>query len=72
MATALPLIALRRLRSETGSVILPGCPIPGSEGWSEEVRARRIRQGFAAENTAPKKARKKKSKPAAKKPAAKE
>jgi hypothetical protein len=51
------LIALQRLRSETGSVILPGCPIPGSEGWSETVRKRRIKQGFAAEPEKPKKKR---------------
>lgn len=42
-----PLIALQRMRTDTGSVVLPGCPIPGSQKWSKEVVDRRIRQGFA-------------------------
>jgi hypothetical protein len=45
----LPLLALRPLRSETGAVVLPGRPIPGSGEWSAEVRTRRIKQGFAEE-----------------------
>ena len=44
-----PLIAVRRLRADTGGVVLPGCPIPGSDKWSKDVRARRIKQGFAKE-----------------------
>jgi hypothetical protein len=50
-----PLIALSRLRTETGAVVLPGNPIPGSDKWSAEVRRRRIKQGFAAEPEKPKK-----------------
>ena len=60
-----PLIALRRLRGENGTVILPGCPIPGSDGWSKEVIERRIKQGFVSKPEPVKKAKKK----AAKKPA---
>ncbi len=45
----LPLLAVRPLRSDTGCVVLPGCPIPGSGEWSAEVRKRRIKQGFAKE-----------------------
>lgn len=47
--TTLPLIAVRRMRSESGSVVLPGRPVPGSDAWSDEVRRRRIRQGFCKE-----------------------
>ena len=47
--TKLPLIAVRRLRSGSGSVVLPGCPIPGSSEWSDDVRAKRIKTGFAQE-----------------------
>tara|TARA_R110002020_G_scaffold64898_3_gene171766 strand:+ start:3927 stop:4124 length:198 start_codon:yes stop_codon:yes gene_type:complete len=61
-----PLIALQRMRTETGAVVLPGCPIPGSEEWSATVRNKRIKQGFAAEPEKPKKKR------ATKKPASKE
>ena len=68
---ALPLLAVRRLRSDTGSVVLPGCPIPGSDRWSAEVRQRRIKQGFAMEGEKPKEVKPKK-KAAKKKPAAKE
>jgi len=42
------LIALQRMRAPSGSVILPGCPIPGSDQWSKDVVDRRIRQGFVA------------------------
>lgn len=68
---ALPLLAVRRLRSDDGGVVLPGCPIPGSDSWSDEVRERRIKQGFAKEGEEPKPAKAKK-KAAKKKSAAKE
>ena len=42
------LIALQRMRTDSGSVILPGRPIPGSDQWSKDVVDRRIRQGFVA------------------------
>jgi hypothetical protein len=62
---ALPVIALRRLRTDTGGVVLPGCPVPGSESWSEEVIARRVRQGFVEVNKeAPKSKAKAKKQPA--------
>jgi hypothetical protein len=57
----LPLIALRRMRSDSGSVILPGNPVPGSDAWSDSVRAKRIKQGFCAEAPKPKAKRKKAS-----------
>tara|TARA_R100001015_G_C4575355_1_gene132731 strand:- start:331 stop:537 length:207 start_codon:yes stop_codon:yes gene_type:complete len=66
-----PLIAVRRLRSDDGGVVLPGCPIPGSDAWSEEVRAKRITQGFAKEGEKPK-AKAKTKKKQAKKPVSKE
>ncbi len=55
---ALPLLAVRRMRSETGGVILPGCPIPGSQDWSAEIKTRRIKQGFAVAQKAPAKSAK--------------
>tara|TARA_Y100001963_G_scaffold148235_1_gene225780 strand:- start:1215 stop:1424 length:210 start_codon:yes stop_codon:yes gene_type:complete len=64
-----PLFAVRRLRSGTGGVVLPGCPIPGSDSWSAEVRERRIKQGFAKEGEKPKKAKAKKKAAKAKSPA---
>jgi hypothetical protein len=57
------LIALQRMRADSGSVVLPGCPIPGSDKWSKEVVDRRIRQGFVAPI---KKKAAKKAKPATK------
>jgi len=56
------LIALQRMRAESGSVILPGCPVPGSDKWSKEVIDRRIRQGFVKKQDSPKKAKAKKAK----------
>ena len=50
---ALPLLALRRLRSDSGAVVLPGNPIPGSGDWAEEIKKRRIKQGFAQAQKAP-------------------
>lgn len=58
----LPLTALRRMRSETGAVILPGMPVPGSDAWSDKVRASRVRQGFCKEQEAIKKPATKKAK----------
>ncbi len=45
----LPLLAVRRIRTGSGAVVLPGNPIPGSSEWSVEVRKRRIKTGFAIE-----------------------
>lgn len=59
---ALLLIALQRMRADSGSVILPGCPIPGSDKWSKDVVERRIRQGFAIKQDPPKAKAKAKSK----------
>ncbi len=55
---ALPLLAVRRMRSDTGAVILPGCPIPGSQDWSDAIKARRIKQGFAVAQKAAAKTKK--------------
>ena len=57
---ALPLLAVRRIRTETGAVVLPGNPIPGSGDWSAAVKKLRIKQGFAVEQKA-KEAKPKKS-----------
>ena len=72
---ALPLLALRRLRTEAGAVVLPGNPIPGSGEWSAEVKQRRIKQGFAVAQKSkapPKKSAGKAKKKAEPKPDAKE
>jgi hypothetical protein len=58
----LPLIALQRMRADSGSVILPGCPVPGSDKWSKDVIARRIRQGFVKKQDSPSAKAKAKSK----------
>jgi len=53
------------MRTDSGSVVLPGCPIPGSTEWADEIVERRIKQGFVKKQDEPKKA-KSKSKSAAK------